>query len=103
MDRNSILGYMVDETDETMLSFYLDNAKSVILNKLYPYDHDDNFAPELPERYYGLQVRLAAYMINKRGAEGETQHNENQIYRYYGSADIPNEYLNEIVPFVGTL
>ena len=94
------LSYMVDETDETMLSFYLDNAESVILNKLYPFENSD---VSLPARYYGLQLRLAAYMVNKQGAEGETQHNENQVYRYYGSADIPSAYLNEIVPMAGVI
>lgn len=98
------LSYMVDETDETMLSFYLDNAKSVILNKLYPFDNEFQKSEGiLPMRYEGLLLRIAAYMVNKQGAEGETQHNENQVYRYYGSADVPDDMMSEIISTVGVI
>ena len=54
-------------------------------------------------RYEGLLLRIAAYMINKQGAEGETQHNENQVYRYYGSADVPDDMMSEIISTVGVI
>lgn len=103
------LKYMVDETDEALLSFYLDNAKTVILNLLYPYKDWTAITDEetneiiLPNRYEGLMIRMAAYMVNKRGAEGQTQHNENNVFRYYGSADIPYDMINEIVPKAGAV
>ena len=82
-----------------VLSYYLDLAGQIILSKLYPFDGQAN-GKEVPERYDGLQVRIGAYMLNKRGAEGEIQHIENGIHRNYGSADVPESMLKEIVPFV---
>ena len=102
------LKYMVNEKDEAMLSFYLDNATSIILNYLYPYkdwtaikDEDEEIL--FPSRYEGLRLRIAAYLINKQGAEGETQHNENNVFRYYGSADIPDDMKHEIMPKAGVV
>lgn len=103
----AILTEMTDEDDENVLSYYWDNAASIILNHLYPYidwdDEESEISLTVPKRYNGLQIRMCAYMLNKRGAEGELQHNENNVFRYYGSADIPKDLLNEITPFGGIL
>jgi hypothetical protein len=98
--KKTLLESMTDETDDDILSVALDNAESVILNRLYPFGADGTI---LPTRYGYLQVRIAAYFLNKRGAEGEVQHNENNVYRYYESGDVPNSLLDEIVPFAGAI
>lgn len=87
-----------DDTDEGVLSVYLELAGQKILNRMYPYkeDYDD---VTVPDRYVAVQLKIANYMLNKRGAEGQIQHIENGIHRNYGSSDIPNEMLNEVVPF----
>ena len=90
------------ETDGVVLSTYLSIAESAILNRLYPYTTDDE-EKSVPKKYHSLQVEIAAYMLNKRGAEGETQHIENGIHRNYGSADVPAEMLMRITPYVGVI
>ena len=84
-------------TDDVLLS-YLALAGRKILNRAYPYD---DTVTEIPRRYGYLQCEIAAYLLNKRGAEGQTAHSENGISRTYGSADVPEAMLREVVPHVG--
>jgi hypothetical protein len=85
------------DTDE-VLSTFLKLAGSKILAKAYPYRDD---VTEVPAKYEFLQLEIAAYMLNKRGAEGQTSHTENGITRQYESADIPASMLKTITPHVG--
>ena len=85
------------DSDET-LSVYLDLAGDKILNRMYPYK-EDYTGLVIPDRYASTQLKIAAYMLNKRGAEGQIQHIENGIHRNYGDADIPNGMLQDVVPF----
>ena len=88
-----------DESDsEAVLSVYLDLAAQKILNRMYPFKENYD-GLEVPDRYVMAQLKIANYMLNKRGAEGQIQHIENGIHRNYGAADIPDGMLEEIVPF----
>lgn len=87
-----------DGEDDSLLEAYLSIAAEAILNRLYPYD---NSKTEVPEKYALTQVNIAVYLLNKRGAEGELQHNENGIDRTYESADIPESMLKGIIPHCG--
>jgi hypothetical protein len=49
-----------------------------------------------------LQVRVAVYLYNKIGAEGQISHSENGISRGYEPGDIPESLLKEVTPLVGT-
>jgi len=91
-----LLSQMTGETDTDVLAAYLSLAETKILRRLYPFRSDITV---LPEQYTTNQVDIAAYLINKRGAEGQTSHNENGIDRKYGSADVPVEYFRGIVPY----
>lgn len=95
-----LLSSMTGEADQAVLSAYLALAKSIILNRLYPYQQTTPEA-EIPSRYYDLQIRIAAYHLNKRGAEQETMHVENGITRMYEKADTPSSLLGEITPYAG--
>lgn len=90
------------ESDDSTSTFqtYLTIAGQTILNKAYPYYRVDN-PTDVPEKYQLLQVEIAAYMMNKRGAEGETQHIENGIHRNYHNAHVPDDMLRQVVPYVG--
>ena len=90
------------EDDFMVLSTYLDIAGEAIINRLYPYAKDDEELT-VPRKYQGLQVEICAYLVNKRGAEGQVQHIENGIHRNWGSADIPDDMLSRIVPMVGVI
>lgn len=83
--------------DDTLLS-YLEIAGNKILNRAYPYD---DTITEVPSRYGYLQCEIAAYLLNKRGAEGQLSHGENGISRTYESADVPESMLKEVIPRVG--
>lgn len=87
-------GEWVDDT----LRSYLKIAGNKILNRAYPYD---DTVTEVPSRYGYLQCEIAAYLLNKRGAEGQLSHGENGISRTYESADVPESMLKEVIPRVG--
>lgn len=89
------------EEDAVVLLSYLNQAKDVILNRMYPYGNDAEYeASDVPKRFEWKQIRIAAYFMNKRGAEGETQHIENGIHRNYKSSDVPEDMLWDVFPSV---
>ena len=100
-EKVKLLTAMVGESDsEEVLLAYLDIAGRKVLDRAYPYDAE---VTEVPTRYAFLQCEIAAYLLNKRGAEGQTGHSENGISRTYESADVPESLLRAITPMVGVL
>lgn len=87
------------DTNEVLFT-YLMLAGRKIIAKAYPYDPD---VTEVPVQYEHLQLEIAIYMLNKRGAEGQTSHSENGISRSYENADIPKSMLRSITPNVGVI
>lgn len=83
-----------------VLSTYLSLAGQKIINRAYPYDQT---VTEVPVQYHTLQCEIAAYMLNKRGAEGQTSHSENGISRSYENADVPVSMLKGVTPHVGVI
>lgn len=94
-DMLSKLSAMTGEQTEGVLSTYLDIAGNKILRKAYPYDDTQT---TVPEKYHYTQLEVAAYLLNKRGAEGETAHSENGISRSYEDGDVPPSLMREVVP-----
>ena len=88
------------ETDELTVSSYLKIAGNKICRKAYPFDPT---VTEVPEQYSLLQVEIAVYLLNKRGAEGEAAHSENGISRTYEDGDVPPSMMRQIVPMCGVL
>jgi hypothetical protein len=100
-EKLTTLKAMVGGSDgDEVLSAYLNLAGSKILAKAYPYNSD---ITDVPVQYHGLQIEIAAYMLNKRGAEGQTAHSENGISRTYENADIPSSMLKSITPYCGVI
>lgn len=98
-EKLAMLRVMVGESDsDELLSTYLTISAQKILNRAYPYD---DIVTEVPDKYHVLQCEIAAYLINKRGAEGQTGHTENGITRQYEDADIPPSMLKGVTPHVG--
>ena len=87
-------------TDDAALTVYLTLAERKIINKAFPYDPTQT---EVPPRYDFLQCEIAAYLWNKRGAEGQTAHTENGINRQYENADVPSSMLKSVVPYCGVI
>lgn len=100
-EKLTALKVMVGSSDsDEVLSTYLTFAGSKIIAKAYPYQNDIS---EVPAQYAHLQVEIAAYMLNKRGAEGQTSHSENGITRQYENADIPASMLKAVTPHCGVI
>lgn len=87
------------DTDE-VLSTYLLLAGRKVIARAFPYNDD---VTEVPVKYETIQLEIAAYMLNKRGAEGQTQHSENGITRQYENADVPSSMLKAITPYCGVI
>lgn len=94
-EKLTMLKAMTGEKDENVLSTYLSIAGNKVLKRAYPFD---STVTVVPDRYAYNQVEIAAYLVNKRGAEGETAHSENGISRSYEDGDVPPTLLREIVP-----
>ena len=106
VEKLSLLRVMVGQpntdenwTDNVLIS-YLKIAGEKIINRAYPYD---DTVTEVPRRYGVLQCEIAQYLLNKRGAEGQTGHSENGVNRTYESADVPESLMREVIPHVEVL
>ena len=66
----------------------------MVLQRAYPYAN----VSKVPMKYDAVHVEIAAYMINKRGAEGEVSHSENGVSRTYedGDMDEPDEKTGNV-------
>lgn len=103
VDKLALLRVMVGQpvTDENwsdnVLLSYLKLAGEKIINRAYPYD---DTVTEVPRRYGALQCEIASYLLNKRGAEGQTSHSENGVNRTYENADVPESLMSNVTPFI---
>lgn len=89
-----------DERLAASAAAYLSLAKSAVIGRLRPYDDEASWE-DVPEKHHARTCEIAAYLLSKRGAEGETSHSENGVSRTYASAQIPEEMFDGIVPHVG--
>ena len=95
------LKVMVGDSDsDDVLSTYLLLAGRKIINRAYPYD---STVTDVPSEYETLQCEIAAYMLNKRGAEGQVTHTENGVQRQYEDGDVPSSMLKAITPYCGVI
>lgn len=105
-DKLSLLRTMVGQTEnnenwtDDVLLAYLDIAGREIIRRAYPFKEN---VTVVPEKYDTLQCEIATYLLNKRGAEGETAHSENGISRSYENANIPESMLKSVIPFCGVV
>lgn len=96
----TLVSGMSGESSTETVSAFLTMAGQAILNRAYPFV-TDRTSLTVPERYQNLQCEIATFLLLKRGAEGETVHNENGINRSYENGRIPYSMLKEVVPFCG--
>lgn len=100
IEKKEMVKAMTEETNDSTVSAYLGIAGNKICRKAFPFDPT---VTEIPEQYHFLQVEIAVYLLNKRGAEGEAGHSENGISRTYENGDVPPSMLRQIVPMCGVL
>lgn len=82
------------EEENSLLEMYLDFAKDIIC------EIRNSYVVE-PE-YLNTQVKIAAELYSKNGAEGQTSHGENGVSRTYGKSEVSAGLLEQITPYVKT-
>ena len=87
----------IPDADESDLENALDDAEDEIFSRRYPFC---NRPDSLPDKYKGLQLRVAVALYNKRGAEGESAHSEAGVSRTYESVD---DLLRNVTPLGAVL
>lgn len=68
------------DTNDSEYKVYLDLAKQRLLTHIYPFDQTK---VEIPQRYDMQHIELAVAIYVKKGAEGESSHDENGVRRTY--------------------
>lgn len=86
--------------DDEVCSIYIEIAEQALLEKIYPFVTDLS-EKTVPSKYERTLLQVAVYLINKRGAEGQTYHSENGVNRTYEAADIPPSLLKNVIPYCG--
>lgn len=92
VDKAHIVKAMTGESSTDVVAAFLAMAGEAVKN--YVGSSNDSVL----DQYGGVQARIAAYWINKRGADGQLAHSENGISRSYEAGDIPPSLLRELVP-----
>ena len=103
-EKLATLRKMLDEGDtvsDDTANTYLAAAEKAVINLVYPFG--DVSEKTMPEKYEYEQIEIAAYMLNKRGAEGQVTHTENGVQRQYENADVPPSMLKAITPYCGVI
>lgn len=83
------------DTDE-VLTQTLRSAESLVLNRMYPFGYKEPMA--VPSRYEQIQLQLAVELYSKRGADGQTEHQENGTKRVWPEK---SRLLSMIMPHCG--
>lgn len=79
---------------DVILQFCLDNARDIIC--------DIRNSNRVEDKYKTSQIAIAIEIYNKRGAEGQTAHNESGLNRTYEKGDISSSVISRITPMVKT-
>lgn len=95
-EKEAMVNALCGETDPNQLSAYLALAADKILNKRYPFGRKGD--ETVPSKYETLQCQIAAYLLNKRGMEGQTGHTESATTMQFESGDVPNSMLDAVIP-----
>lgn len=93
----TLLKSMTDEHDEDILNAFLSLAEQAILTRMYP-GVIDTTDKSIPDKYHSVQVQVASYLLNKRGADGEHLHIENGVHRSYETGGIPDSMMKDVIP-----
>ena len=90
-----------DTADVKILSQMIVLSEGIVLNRRYPLGVPQGAT--VPKQYEHIQLQIALELFAKRGAEGQTEHDENGIARKYESADISPTLLRRITPILGSV
>lgn len=95
---NKLMTMLDDDVSTNVANTFLEAAEKAVINLAFPFGDGTEV---MPEKYEEVQIEIAAYLISKRGAEGEVSHSEGGVSRTYESADIPLALRARITPKAG--
>ena len=95
---NKLMTMLDDDVSTNVANTFLEAAEKAVINLAFPFGDGTEV---MPEKYEEVQIEIAAYLISKRGAEGEVTHTEGGVTRTYESADLPVALRSRITAKVG--
>ena len=95
---NKLMTMLDDDVSTNVANTFLKAAEKAVINLAFPFGDGTEV---MPEKYEEVQIEIAAYLISKRGAEGEVTHTEGGVTRTYESADLPLALRTRITPKAG--
>ena len=95
---NKLMTMLDDDVSTNVANTFLKAAEQAVINLAFPFGDGTEV---MPEKYEEVQIEIAAYLISKRGAEGEVTHTEGGVTRTYESADLPLALRTRITPKAG--
>ena len=95
---NKLMTMLYDDVSTNVANTFLEAAEKAVINLAFPFGDGTEV---MPEKYEEVQIEIAAYLISKRGAEGEVTHTEGGVTRTYESADLPLALRTRITPKAG--
>lgn len=107
MDASVKLGYIKtmigidasDTSEDALINTYLDMAKQEILNFKYSLVGIPEDITDVESEDEMTQIFAVVAGYNDRGAENQTSHNENQIYRTFHFTDMLEYIRNHVIPY----
>lgn len=90
-----------DTASDELLLCLLEQSEGIVLNRRYPFGVPEGMV--VPAQYEQIQLRMAAELFSKMGADGQLAHSENGISRTWEAGDVSPSLLRKIVPVVGSV
>lgn len=92
------------ETDEAVVSAYLDLAEEIARGKVFPFGYtDEEKAEEIMSKYGKIVCEIAVTLLARRGAEGEKIHSESTAERTYENGGVPDSILKKLISYCGVV
>ena len=86
-------------TEDALITVYLTLAAQEILNWKYSLIGIPSGQTEVDAEDEVVQIHAVIAGYNIRGAENQTSHNENQIYRTFDANDMVDYIRQKIIPY----
>lgn len=93
--RIEILGDATDTSKDTIFTDYLNDAKNIFLNRVYPFN---STIDTIPKRYQTWQISCAKELYNSIGEEGYSAYSENNLSYSKDTDGISKELISQLPP-----
>ena len=90
---------ITDSSQDALLTTYLDMSTQAILQWKYSLVGVPDGLTDVDPEDEITQIHAVIAGYNIRGAENQTSHNENQIYRTFDANDMVDYIRNKIIPY----